>query len=68
MGIFISINLNLWHLQIWGKYLGVVHIIRNSLGGGSQRFVTKIFKNIGICTVLRYEGGKKTWEAALRII
>jgi hypothetical protein len=39
--------------------------------GGGQRFVTKLFKNIGICTVLRYEGGEegqKSWEIALRII
>jgi hypothetical protein len=26
-------------------------------GGGGQRFVTKPCKSIGICTVLRYEGG-----------
>jgi hypothetical protein len=25
--------------------------------GGGQRFVTNLCKNIGICTVLRYEGG-----------
>jgi hypothetical protein len=26
-------------------------------GGGGQRFFTFLCKNIGICTVLRYEGG-----------
>jgi hypothetical protein len=36
---------------------GVVHILRNALGGGGQRFVTKPFENMGICTVFRYEGG-----------
>jgi hypothetical protein len=35
-----------------------VHIIRNNfMGRGGQRFVTMPCKNIGICTVLRYEGG-----------
>jgi hypothetical protein len=36
--------------------VGSVHKIRTLLGGG-QRFVTNLCKNIGICTVLRYEGG-----------
>jgi hypothetical protein len=43
----------------------VVHIIRNALGGGGQRFVTKPLKNIGNCRVLRYEGkegGSKSWK------
>jgi hypothetical protein len=50
--------------------LGVFHKLRNALGGGGQRFVMKPFKNIGICTVLRYEegGGSEISENALRII
>jgi hypothetical protein len=28
-----------------------------AFGGGGQRFVTNLCKNIEICTVLRYEGG-----------
>ncbi len=36
-----------------------MHKIRTHLGGrgGGQRFVTKPFKSIGICTDLRYEEG-----------
>ncbi len=40
-------------------------------GGGGQRFVTNLCKNIGICTVLRYEGGGgglKYLNTALRIL
>jgi hypothetical protein len=51
---------------LWGR----PHIIRNALGGGGQRFVTKPCENIGICRVLRYEGegGQKSWKIALRNI
>jgi hypothetical protein len=61
--IFI-VNEKLWSNQICVSLkpnylnfliLGVVHIIRNALGGGGQRFVTKYFKSIGICRVLCYE-------------
>jgi hypothetical protein len=41
--------------------LGSVHILRNALNGGWEvcARVTKRFEQMGICTVLRYEGGKK---------
>jgi hypothetical protein len=38
---------------------GSVHKIRNNFGGGVQRFVTNLCKNIGICTALRYERGRE---------
>ncbi len=50
------------------KYLGVVHIIRNVLGGRGQRFVTNLFENIGICKVLRYEEGKGKSLGKLRYV
>jgi hypothetical protein len=43
------------YLWILGE-LGSVHKIRTHLGGGGQRFVTYLCKNIGICTVLHYKG------------
>jgi hypothetical protein len=36
----------------WGAFTKYVRF-----WGGVQRFVTNLCKNIGICTVLRYEGG-----------
>ncbi len=47
-----SFNLN---YSAYKSSLGVVHIIRKALRGRGKRFVTKPFKNIGICRVLRYE-------------
>jgi hypothetical protein len=50
--LFGTPDITLFHPQ--SSVLGVVHIIRNALGGeGGQQFVT----NIEICRVLRYEGG-----------
>jgi hypothetical protein len=59
-----------YYMFPWGKFtftnvvgrckivhvLGNVHKLRNAPGGGGQRFVTNLFKNIGFCTVSRYKG------------
>jgi hypothetical protein len=49
------------HIRIFLLYLESVHKIRTHLGGGGgQRFVTNPCKNIGICTVLRYERERRS--------
>ncbi len=42
--------------EICRESLGNPHKLRNTLGGGGQRFVTNLFKSIGIYTVFCYVG------------